>query len=108
MLPKSNSSKDLEITLLSLYDELYNQWVHRNVSSSRSNVTFNTLLTTVKGNVNVLSLGAVKTNLFHLVSGTCLDDPPRGTFIANYILCSKGVILEVINSIWKIISTNMT
>ena len=110
-LPEGQNTKDLEDTLLNLYDNMYQQWVSRNVTSSvRSNVTISHLLSTVKGNINTLdvfSLSSLKSNLVHLVSGTCSTAPEPGTAIANHLLCSRGMVVEVLNSLWALFGTNM-
>ena len=80
----------------------------RNVSSTRPNVTMNHLLTTVKGSMNIVSLQSAKTNLAHLVQGTCMENPDQGIIMTNYILCSKGMIMDVMESVWTLISSNMT
>lgn len=72
----------------------------------------NHLLTKVKGNMNsleVFSLKSVKSNLGHLLSGRCTtEDVSSDIAIANYILCSKGMIVEVLRSLWTVFSSNMT
>ena len=35
------------------------------------------------------------TSQAHLLSGNCSEEPVVGTAIANYVLCSKGMIVEV-------------
>lgn len=65
------------------------------------------LLTTVKGNMNFVSLKSVKSNLAHLVQGSCTEHPGQGMLLANYLLCSKGMIMDVLESVWALISSNM-
>ena len=92
------------------HDTLTTHFPPRNVSSTRTNVTMNHLLTTVKGNMNsldLLSLHSLKSNLAHLLSGSCVTSPGPDIAIANYVLCSKGMIVDVLNSLWTVFSSNM-
>jgi len=112
-LPVGNSTLELEQTLLSLYDDMYEEWIQRNVtrSVSKANVSITHLFDTVKFDIvsrDVFSLNVVYANVAHLMKGTCQDEPDKTTYVANFVLCSKGMIVEVINSLWMIVSSNMT
>ena len=59
--------------------------------------------------LQILSLKTLKSNLAHLAGGKCVPASPANSdiTIANYILCSKGMILDVLDSLWTVLSSNM-
>lgn len=113
-LPVGNSTLELEQTLLSLYDDMYEEWIQRNVTRSvgvKANVSITDLISTVKFDIvsrDYFSLNVVYANIAHLMKGTCQEEPDKSLYIANFLLCSKGMIVDVMNSLWMIVSSNMT